>query len=93
MIRDFIAIDFETANQQPSSVCSVTACLAPCDGGAEQLTTTMIRMIRIWRPRTFSRCDVVVKVVMVILVKIDFREMNIDMTRTRYLSLTSSILL
>ena len=23
MIRDFIAIDFETANQQPSSVCSV----------------------------------------------------------------------
>ncbi len=25
MIRDFIAIDFETANQQPSSVCSVGA--------------------------------------------------------------------
>ena len=23
MIRDFIAIDFETANQQPSSVCSI----------------------------------------------------------------------
>ena len=23
MLRDFIAIDFETANQQPSSVCSV----------------------------------------------------------------------
>ena len=23
MIRDFIAIDFETANQEPSSVCSV----------------------------------------------------------------------
>lgn len=23
MIRDFVAIDFETANQQPSSVCSV----------------------------------------------------------------------
>ena len=25
MIRDFIAIDFETANQQPSSVCSIGA--------------------------------------------------------------------
>ena len=23
MLRDFIAIDFETANQEPSSVCSV----------------------------------------------------------------------
>ena len=23
MIRDFIALDFETANQQPSSVCSI----------------------------------------------------------------------
>jgi|GEM_PF-7061593 len=36
------------------------------------------RVIRIWQPTySFSRCDVVVKVVMVILVKIDFREMNI----------------
>ena len=23
MLRDFIAIDFETANQEPSSVCSI----------------------------------------------------------------------
>ena len=27
MLRDFIAIDFETANQEPSSVCSVGAVL------------------------------------------------------------------
>ena len=58
---------------------AVTACLAPCDGGAEQLTTTNDTNDTnlAASPRTFSRCDVVVKVVMVILVKIDFREMNI----------------
>lgn len=31
MIRDFIAIDFETANQQPSSVCSVGVVMV-CNG-------------------------------------------------------------
>ena len=30
MLRDFIAIDFETANQQPSSVCSVGAVMVRC---------------------------------------------------------------
>ena len=29
MIRDFIAIDFETANQQASSVCSMVDCILP----------------------------------------------------------------
>ncbi len=42
MIRDFIAIDFETANQQPSSVCSVGVVMVK--GG--QLADTFYSLIQ-----------------------------------------------
>lgn len=42
MIRDFIAIDFETANQQPSSVCSVGVVMV--QGG--QLVDTFYSLIQ-----------------------------------------------
>jgi hypothetical protein len=37
MIRDFIAIDFETANQQPSSVCSIGVVMVRNETGTRYL--------------------------------------------------------
>jgi DNA polymerase-3 subunit epsilon len=42
MIRDFVAIDFETANQQPSSVCSVGAVMVR----DEQIADTFYSLIQ-----------------------------------------------
>ena len=63
MIRDFIAIDFETANQQPSSVCSVGVVMPLSHSlfGAEltapykvAILLCFVFLVQVWTTRHFQ---------------------------------------
>ena len=53
MIRDFIAIDFETANQEPSSVCSIGVVIRLADISGIEMTEALLYYLIVINVVTF----------------------------------------